>query len=54
MTDRMTARDWSKWEKLAPKLLDALEEYGAEHRRALCKFAGKRKRRSAARLKVKR
>lgn len=54
MADRMTDEDWREWEKLAPKLEAALSEYETKYCHAPYKPMSKRKRKSAARMKVKR
>ena len=54
MTNRMTADDWRELEKMAPRLAEAFEKHEAARRHAPYKPMTKRKRKSAARLKVKR
>ncbi len=54
MTDRMTDEDWRRFVDEAPRLMDVLDRYEAMGRRAKCKPLSKRKRKSAAGLKVKR
>lgn len=54
MTDRMTAEDWRELKKMTPSLAEAFGKYEAVRQHSPHKPMTKRKRRSAARLKVKR